>query len=71
MSFTYRFIFDPLKGDFNLTKIPISPIGSGGTTVTSGVLYMPSGTTVECDVQLIVSGIGGVLIEEGSTLLVQ
>lgn len=70
MSFTHRLIFDPLDGSFRLTKIPTVTLGGSGVSVTSGVLSLPSGTEVECTVQVTVTNSGGIEIESGSTLLV-
>ena len=70
MSGTYRMIFDAIRGDFNLIRIPTIPVGGGGTTVTAGVLTLPSGAQVECNVELQVTTAGSVFIDSGSTLLV-
>lgn len=71
MSFAHKLIFDPFQGEFKLVRIPVVAIGgSGGAIVTAGVLTMPSGTSVECIIEVNVTGIGEMLIEPGSTLLV-
>ncbi len=64
-------IFDPFSGTFQLIRLPAVGLGGGaGTTVTSGVINLPSGTQVECLVELLVTPSGGVEIEPGSTLLI-
>jgi len=65
-------IFNPLSGSFELVRIPTVSVGGGGagTTVTAGVIRMPSGTQVECLVELQVTASGGINVEEGSTLLI-
>lgn len=70
MSFTYKLVFDPFDGEFNLVKVPTVSIGGGGTTVTAGVLALPSGTNVQCNIEVTIIDAGGILIEAGSTLLV-
>lgn len=70
MSGTYRMIFDALRGDFNLIRIPTIAVSGGGTTVTAGVLTLPTGAQVECNVELQITTVGAVQIDAGSTLLV-
>lgn len=70
MSGTYRLVFDPFDGEFNLVKIPTISVGGGGMTVTAGVLSLPSGTQVECNIEVTVSGVGDMIIDAGSTILV-
>lgn len=67
---TYRMLFDAIRGDFTLVRVPTITVGGGGTTVTSGVLTLPSGAQVECNVELQVTTAGSVSIDSGSTLLV-
>lgn len=70
MSNSYRMIFNPVSGSFELLRVPSVAVGGAGTVVTAGVLSMPSGTQVECVVEFAVVSTGGTTIEEGSTLLI-
>jgi len=64
--------FLPLKGvwDFALVRVPTVPSGTGGGTVTAGVLTLPSGTTFEINVGITLSGAGSIFVDSGATLLV-
>lgn len=71
MSGSYQMIFDPFSGTFQLIRKPAVGLGGGaGTTVTSGVINLPSGSQVECLVELLITPAGGVNVEAGSTLLI-
>lgn len=69
MSFTYRLSFDPIAGEFKMIKIPVVTV-AGGATITAGVLTLPSGTEMECQLEITVTGPGSLTVDPGSTLLV-
>jgi hypothetical protein len=66
----YKFLFEPLTGQFELRPAGLGPGLGGGTTVTAGVLQLPSGTQMECLIELRVTSAGSILIDSGSTILV-
>lgn len=72
MSTRLIYSFLPLKGlwDWALVRLPTTPSGVGGGTVSAGVLTLPTGTTFEINVGINLTGTGALLVEPGATLVV-
>lgn len=66
----YKLVYEPLTGQFELRPVGLGPGLGGGTTITAGVLQLPSGTQMECLIELRVTSAGSIDIDSGSTILV-
>lgn len=67
--FTYKLVFKPLVGDFDLDRVPLSGGGASGT-VSSGTLTLPGGLEFEIVDGLAMTGDGEILLAPGSTITV-
>ena len=67
---TFKLVFKPLTGTFELERQPIPVGGEGGGSVTTGTLVLPGGVTFELNAGVAMTGDGEIQLEPGSQILV-
>lgn len=67
---SFKLVFKPLTGTFELERQPVPTGGEGGGTVTTGTLVLPGGVTFELNEGMAMTGMGEITLEPGSQIVV-
>ena len=72
MSDTWKMVFDPFSGEFQLKRVTTSVVAGGGVagTIVNGTLVLPGGVELEIADGMAVLNGSELLLEPGSQLLV-
>ena len=67
---TFRLVFDPISGTFEVKRIETNPVSGVAFTVVQGILVVSSGTQIQIQGEILINETAEIFLETGGDLLI-